>query len=111
MAEIEKFPEIVKQLLLEYSQCSSLSENVEMETIFDEVQNHYQLVALGWQGKKRVYGCLIHIDIKQNKIWLQHNSTDVEVVDRLVKMGIPTDYIVLGFQPEHYRKYTAYAVN
>lgn len=107
----KNYQKIVKELLEEYSRSSSSNEKVEMETIFDEQQNRYQLVALGWEGKKRIHGCLIHIDIKNEKVWLQHDSTDAEIAKSLVEMGIPKEHIVLGFQPEHYRQYSGFAVN
>jgi hypothetical protein len=82
-----------------------------MQTIFDEKQDRYQLVALGWQGKRRVHGCVIHVDIKGDKVWLQHDSTDAEIAQTLVERGIPADHIVLAFQPKHYRQHTGFAVS
>lgn len=84
---------------------------IEMETIFDDTQDRYQLVALGWQGKQRVHGCVIHIDLKDDKVWLQQDSTDADIATTLVEMGIPPDRIVLGFQPEHYRHHSGFAVH
>lgn len=107
---VKGYQKIVKELLEEYRKSSS-SDDIELQTIFDEVQNRFQLVALGWQGKKRVHGCLIHIDIKNGKVWLQHDSTDAEIAKSLVEMGIPKENIVLGFQPEHYRKHSGFATN
>lgn len=81
-----------------------------METIFDEPHDRYQLVAIGWQGNRRVHGCVIHIDLKGEKVWIQHDSTDADIANTLVEMGIPAEHIVLGFQPEHYRQRTGFAV-
>lgn len=111
MAGITEYRSIVKDLLSEYAQYPPSSGQIEMETIFDESQDHYQLVALGWQGKKRVHGCVIHIDLKEGKVWLQHDSTDAEIAKRLVELGIPATQIVLGFQPEQHRQHTGFAVN
>jgi len=68
-----------------------------MEIIFDDPQGRYQLVAFGWQGKKRVHGCLIHIDLKNEKVWLQHDSTDAEIAQQLGERGIPADHQPAGF--------------
>ncbi len=78
-----------------------------LETVFDTEQDRYQLVAIGWQDRWRVHGRVIHIDIKGDKVWLQHDSTDNELVER----GIPKTQIVLGFQPEHRRQYSGFSVN
>ncbi|MCP4111906.1 MAG: XisI protein [Desulfobacteraceae bacterium] len=111
MAGSDKYRNIIKQLLSDYARIPPSNGNIEMETIFDESYDRYQLVAMGWQGKKRVYGCVIHIDLKENKVWLQHDSTDTEIAKTLTDMGIPANHIVLGFQPEHYRQYSGFAVN
>lgn len=110
MAGIDDYREIVKQLLRDYAQYPPSNGQIELETIFDESQDRYQLVALGWRGKKRIHGCLIHIDLKGDKVWLQHDSTDAEIAKTLVEMGIPANHIVLGFQPEHYRQHSGFAV-
>jgi hypothetical protein len=110
MDRIDDYRRIVKELLQEYAQCPSFGGEIDMETIFDESQNRYQLTAVGWKGKKRIHGCVIHIDIKGNKVWLQHDSTDAEIANQLLERGIPANDIVLGFQPEHYRRYSGFAV-
>ncbi len=110
MGRINEYRGIVKQLLQEYSQYPPAGGDIEMETIFDEARGHYQLMAMGWQDRRRVHGCVIHIDIKDDKIWLQHDSTDAEIARLLVERGIPAEHIVLGFQPEHYRQHSGFAV-
>jgi hypothetical protein len=45
MAGIEDYRKIVKELLTEYAQHTPASGEVEMETIFDDVRDHYELVA------------------------------------------------------------------
>ena len=110
MAGVEDYRSIITQLLNQYEKYPPATGNIEMETIFDEIQERYQLVAVGWQGKIRVHGCLIHIDIKGDKVWLQHDSTDAEIAKTLIEMGIPENHIVLGFQPEDYRRHTNFAI-
>ncbi len=111
MAGVDSYRKIVKRLLLDYAQHSPSQGEIEMATVFDEGQGRYQLMALGWRGKQRIHGCVIHIDLKGNKVWLQHDSTDAEIAKALVEMGVPADHIVLGFLPEGYRKHTDFAVS
>jgi hypothetical protein len=65
---------------------------------------------MGWQNKHRVFGPVMHFDIKEGKIWIQWNGTEEEVGERLVEMGIPKHDIVVGFHPSYMRKFTDYAV-
>ena len=68
------------------------------------ISTPYQLVKLGWQDERRIYGCSVHIDIKDGKIWLQHNVTDRRVAHELVELGVAKEDIVLGFQPPYKRQ-------
>jgi hypothetical protein len=54
---------------------------------------------VGWKGLKRVYYTVLHFDIKDSKIWLQQNTTDIDVGQELLEMGIPKEDIVLGLHP------------
>jgi hypothetical protein len=110
MDRISTYREIVRQLLEEYAQYPSSQGQIEHETIFDTEQDRYQLMALGWQGHRRVHGCVIHIDIKGDKVWLQQDNTDAEIAMELVERGIPQEHIVLGFYPEYRRQFTDFAV-
>lgn len=71
--------------------------------------------SLRWQRlpsfENRYYhGCMIHMDFKDGKIGVQHDGTDLPVVDELEKAGVPKEDIVLGFIPPDRRQYTGYAV-
>jgi hypothetical protein len=79
--------------------------------IVDPEGNHYQLVNVGWLNNRRVYGCILHIDIKGEKIWIQHNGTERQVAEDLVALGIPKDHIVIGFHSPFRRRLTEFAVN
>jgi len=111
MADIIDDKTTIKQLLEHFASIPAATGDVELETIFDDTQNRYQVIAQGWQGKRRMHGCLVHIDLKGSKVWLQHDSTDAEIAEELVERGIPKERIVLGFLPESVRPHTGYAVN
>lgn len=65
---------------------------------------------IGWENKKRVHGCLVHIDIINDKIWIQRDGTEQGIANELVNSGIPKENIVLAFHPTEVRQYTEYAV-
>jgi hypothetical protein len=64
----------------------------------DTPQNYYQVINVGWENQRRVYGCVLHLDIKNNKIWLQYNGTEIDIAQKLVDRDVPKSDIVLGFQ-------------
>ena len=71
-SEPEQAPELIYLELEKIASIPSATGNMELETIFDDKQNCYQVIAQGWQGKRRTHGCLFHIELKGEKVWLQH---------------------------------------
>ncbi|WZI67234.1 MAG: element excision factor XisI family protein [Gloeotrichia echinulata DVL01] len=46
-----------------------------------------------------MYACYIHLDIKDGKIWIQHNMTEADIGQELVEKGVPASDIILGLHP------------
>jgi hypothetical protein len=80
------------------------------QAICDFEGNHFQLMNAGW--RKGDYNCyiLFHFDIKNGKVWVQENRTDILIGQELVEKGIPKSDIVLGLQPPEVRAELGYAV-
>ncbi|GAK60598.1 FdxN element excision controlling factor protein [Candidatus Vecturithrix granuli] len=116
MADIVIYRETIRKYLQDYANLVASSaleteQAIETEVVFDTEHDHYQLVNVGWQDEHRIYGCVVHIDIKDDKLWIQHNGTELPVAEDLARLGIPKDHIVLGFQAPIRRQYSDFAVN
>ena len=101
----------IQELLKQYASQPPSAHEIEMQTIFDTKNDHYQLVKVGWLNNHRIYGCVLHLDIKGDKIWIQHNGTEIPIAEELVALGIPKDHIVIGFHSPPMRLLTEYAAN
>ncbi len=110
MDKLTRYRQLVQQILQAYSEQRPANGNIEVETIFDTQRDHYQIVHVGWEGQEWIHSCIIHIDIKCEKIWLQWNGTEDDIAENLVSVGVPKKDIVLGFQSPFMRKFTEYAV-
>lgn len=110
MEKIAKYRLYIQQLLTDYAQASPSDNEVETELIFDTERDHYQVVYTGWKNRRPMYGCVLHLDIKNNKIWIQHDGTEVGMADELVKLGVPKEDIVLAFHEPLVREYTGFAI-
>ncbi|WP_156331427.1 XisI protein [Planktothricoides sp. SR001] len=73
-------------------------------------QDHYQLLNVGWHGNRRVRGCVLQIDIKNEKIWIQHDGTEIGVANELVEWGVPKEDIILAYHAPYKRPYTGFGV-
>jgi XisI protein len=112
MVDIKEYRKNIRDLLEEIHgyDVSSSDSGIEGQIIFDTEHDHYLLIDVGWEQKKHVYGAIIHIDIKDEKIWIQRNNTEINLADRLVARGVPKNHIVIGFQSSFTRQFSGYAV-
>ena len=109
MDTLANYRQIIRQIIMEYAQYKPSIGEIEVETILDEEQDHYELFHTGWSGPYRVHGSVIHIDIRDGKVWLQHDGTGADIAEELVQAGIPRNQIVLGFKSSEMRPYTDFA--
>ena len=107
MDTLTRYRRILENLLRQYAHKPSHGE-IAPEIIIDTERKHYELMHVGWDGSRRVHGAVIHIDLIDGRIWIQHDGTPRGVALDLVEAGIPREDIVLGFRPAHVRQYTGY---
>ena len=108
---VEQYRQFIRDLLSERANRVSMQRNAqeyEVQTIFDSERDHYQLLYVGWRGDKRDFGCILHLDIKQGKIWIQHDGTEEGIANRLVEMGVPKQDIILAFHEPYVRQFTGF---
>jgi hypothetical protein len=110
MVDLEKYRNCVEHVIKEYSQYKPAYGDIEVQVIFDREHDHYQLNNVGWNKDLRIFGCVLHIDIKDNKIWIQYDGTEDGIADDLVALGVPKEDIVLGFHAAYKRQYTGFGV-
>ena len=110
MDKLAQYRQYVQTLMSRYAEDDVSDDQVEVQLILDTERDHYQWMNVGWQELSRIYRTIIHIDIKDGKIWLQQNLTDQNPAEELVAMGVPREDIVLGLQPPYKRPYTDYGV-
>ena len=104
------YRDLVKQLLTQYLSYQNSEDSLEMEAIFDEERGRYLLLHVGWRDEERIHGCPIHIDIKDDKIWVQRDFTEAGLAEELVELGVPKNDIVLAFRSPFVRQFTGFAV-
>ncbi|MEM9215992.1 MAG: XisI protein [Cyanobacteria bacterium P01_F01_bin.150] len=111
MDKLDKYRQIIQELMSEYSSYQSQNSDIEQELIGDTQHDRYLLLNLGWDNGHRIYNCFIHIELRNEKIWIQRNMTDVDFAEELVEMGVEKTDIVLGFHSPFKRQFTEYAVS
>ena len=111
MDNLDKYRDIITQVLTEYAQIPYACGELERKLVIDSDRNNFLLLTIGWQNKTRVHGCLVHLEIINSKIWIQRDGIEDGITIDLLNAGIPKDKIVLAFHPPSVRPYTEFAVS
>ncbi|MEM6299925.1 MAG: XisI protein [Bacteroidota bacterium] len=111
MDKIKQYQDIIIEFLNEQAAPTlGLDPNIRREVIVDRESNNFQLLHVGWRGREYQFFVAFHLSIINDKIWLQWNRTEHEVVDFLQERGVPKEDIVLGLKPPFVRQHTGFAV-
>src|SRR5438093_10861440 len=109
MDALARYRQIIRNLIETYAQYKPARGDVQIEVIFDEAQDHYELIYAGWNGIYRIHGSVLHVDIRNGKVWIQYDGTEAGIAEELVNAGIPRDHIVLAFKGPAIRPHTGFA--
>jgi hypothetical protein len=102
--------QVVMKILADYADRSTVS-SIQTLAVFDEKENHYQLLDIGWDEEgRRVFQPILHLDLIDGKIWIQENSTDWDIAKALVEADVQPSEIVLGMHSKVLRQLGDYAI-
>jgi hypothetical protein len=73
MDTLDNYRRIIKEVLIPYTQIPYSYGVIECRTVFDSENDSYLLITLGWDGVKRIHGCLVHLDITEARKFLYNN--------------------------------------
>jgi hypothetical protein len=111
MDKLSLYRKIVHDILTPIAQRRYSSPTISHEAVFDEANDRYLILTVGWEGRvRRIHHCLIHLDIIDGKIWIQRDGTEDGIAYELEAAGVPKSDIVLAFHSEEVRPHTGYAV-
>ena len=115
MDKLEKYQNIIKKILTEYYEMTNnqTSKKCEFEVserlAIDETRDQYIWFRFGWDDKKQIQHIIIYLCIKNGKVWVEEDATNLCVVDDLLSTVIPQSDIILGFQHPSKRSLTEFA--
>ena len=101
----------IAETLNEYTKIPYAYGNIQCRLIISEDRNHFLLISQGWEDDLQVHGCLVHLEIINDKIWIHRDGIEDGIANDLLRAGIAKNRIVLGFHPPEVRPYTEFAVS
>lgn len=104
MGKIEKYKQILQVALDEYASRRPVNmPEVERHLITNPEQSQFVLFSVGWHGARYLHQCLIHVQIRESKIWIHQDLTDPGLMERLMEKGVLEEDLVLAFVPVYER--------
>jgi hypothetical protein len=110
MVPREKLIEIVEGVVDDYARIKYVYDQVERQSVFDRDKGRFLLMIAGWNKGKRVHGCLIDVQIKNDKLWIERDGTEEGVGVEFERLGVPKSQMVLAWYPEEIREEDGYAL-
>ena len=89
MDKLQQYRKIIREILNDHAHPYAHSNDVDTQIICDAEHDHYQLSYIGWEEQQRIFNLILHFDIKDGKIWIQHNGTETAIAKVLVEKGVP----------------------
>jgi len=110
MDKIKQYQQFIKTAIRRHYSPDVVHQYDEFESqiTFDDEHGHYYLINVGWNEYDRIFSCMLHIDLKDGKIWIRQDWTE-GIVDDFLEMGVPHEDIVLAFQAPYKRQYSGFA--
>jgi hypothetical protein len=110
MDQLANYRALVKQVLLRHAEYAPSLGQVESIPVFDEHRDHYFLVDFGWNRTGRVHSVILHLQLKNGKVWIERDGTEEGIAYDLLEAGIPKADIVLAFYRPERRAITEFAL-
>ncbi len=109
MDKLERYRSLIQKILEEYQQLSLGNSDVESVLLLDPIRDHYLLMKMGWYQDNRINRNVIHVRLKDGKIWIEEDRTEEGIATDLLQAGVSCEDIVLAFHPPRLRQFTEFA--
>jgi hypothetical protein len=109
METVSYYRQVITTVLSDLAEATA-QDGVEVLSLFDSTNDNYVLLAAGWDGVRRIHHIIAHVRIQNDKIWIEADNTDANLVQRLLDDKIAREAIVLAFYTPQKRTLTEFAV-
>ncbi|MCU0546865.1 MAG: XisI protein [Oscillatoriaceae cyanobacterium Prado104] len=109
MDKLDGYRNLIQKILEEYRQLGSGDSDVESVLLIDPESEQYLLIKMGWHQDNRIKCNVIHVRLKDGKIWIEEDRTEDGIATDLLQAGVSREDIVLAFHPPRLRQFTEFA--
>jgi len=101
MDKLSHYRSVVKQVLSQHAEYIPSHGQIETLPVFDERNENYLLLDIGWDRTGRIHATVLHVRLRDNKVWVEKDSTETGIAQELLEAGVPKEDTVLDcYRPE-----------
>ncbi len=89
MDRLKFYQDTIEKILKDHAAISYSHGDIQQYVIIDAERTHFLLFNEGWDRKKRVHGCVTHVQIIGDKIWIHYDGIEDGITVELVAAGVP----------------------
>lgn len=111
MDRIEKYKNIIQEeLTYRASIPIANAPEVKRYLIINKDRTEFVLLSIGWHDKSYRHNLVFHVGVKNEKVLIYEDNTDVGIANKFAESGIPKSDIILFFLPAYAREMSGFAV-
>ena len=104
MDKINDYKKLVeKELIYQASKSLYDAPDVHRHLVISQDKVDFMVLSMGWYKNRFLHTIIFHLQVKDNKIWIMKNNTNVLIDRCLMEQGIPFKDIEVGFLSEDSR--------
>jgi XisI protein len=112
MDKVTFYKSTVRTLMEHFAEMDAPEQDgLKTYLISDDQHGHYLLMTIGWHDNHRTYFPYLHIDVNNDKVYVEKNMSEISIAKVLEEKGIPKEDIILAFHAPFKLPYTRYAVS
>jgi XisI protein len=97
MDKLNRYRQIIKEVIAQYANFKPSHGDIRLDTVFDESQDRYGLMQVGWDKGKRIRGNLIYLTLSAEKVMIEYDGMESGITQDLIDRGIAEEDIILAF--------------
>jgi hypothetical protein len=95
--KLNRYRQIIEQVLETHAKMPAVPETVEGVAVCDPVRDQYLLIDVGWAPYGRAHDVVVHLRLKDGKVWIEWDGIEYGIARDLIEAGISREDIVAAF--------------
>ena len=96
--KLDHYRTIVRRVLGKHAAVPASDRKIESVVIGDPIHDHYLLMDLGLDHAGRAHDIVVHLRLKDGKVWVEWDGIEYGIARDLIKAGIPKEDIFFPYE-------------